>query len=150
MAQCLVLNECEIDDPGIEALVDGLVRCRHLRRLHLCEHPSITARGWRVLSTLLENQNLALRLLSIARNDIDDESAISFANVLSRNNTLETLYLDSSGITSEGWDAFAKVLCDTSSVNSTYLSNHTLHTLTEMRNFSAWWEPLHPLHWRVT
>ena len=31
------------------------------------------------------------------------------------------------GITSKGWAAFSKVLCDTSTVNSTFLSNHRLH-----------------------
>ena len=32
-------------------------------------------------------------------------------------------------ITNVGWQAFSKVLCDTSSVNVTFLSNHTLYYL---------------------
>ena len=32
----------------------------------------------------------------------------------------------SSSITAKGWAAFSKLLCDTSSVNNTNLSNHTL------------------------
>ena len=32
-------------------------------------------------------------------------------------------------MTSRGWAAFSKLLCDTTSVNNTYLSNHTLETI---------------------
>ena len=33
------------------------------------------------------------------------------------------------GITREGWAPFSKLLCNTSSINNTYLSNHTLEKI---------------------
>ena len=40
------------------------------------------------------------------------------------------LFLDSNpNITSKGWAAFSTVLCDATSANSTFLSNHTLQSL---------------------
>jgi len=45
------------------------------------------------------------------------------------NSTLKVLLLSGSGITPEGWAPFLKLLCDTSSVNNTYHSNHTLETI---------------------
>ena len=52
-----------------------------------------------------------------------------FANALASNRKLKTLDLCDNGITAEGWSSFSKVLCDTSSVNNTFLSNHTLESL---------------------
>ena len=43
---------------------------------------------------------------------------------------MHILYLDNNpSITHIGWQAFSKVLCDTTSVNATFLSNHTLRSL---------------------
>ena len=39
---------------------------------------------------------------------------------------LERLSLDNNPITAKGWEALSKILCDTTSVNATFLSNHTL------------------------
>ena len=44
-------------------------------------------------------------------------------DALSSNSSLETMNLDHNGIR---WLRLCKLLCDTSSVNKTYLSNHTL------------------------
>lgn len=42
---------------------------------------------------------------------------------------LRNLILHGHEITDRIWGAFSNILCDNSSVQSTYLSNHTLHTL---------------------
>ena len=43
---------------------------------------------------------------------------------------MHILYLDNNPSTTHiGWQAFSKVLCDTTSVNATFLSNHTLRSL---------------------
>jgi hypothetical protein len=54
------------------------------------------------------------------------EVAIMFANALVNNCTLKTLQIDTADIISDGWATFSKLLCDTSSINNTFLSNHTL------------------------
>ena len=62
-------------------------------------------------------------------NNIGDEGALIFANALATNRKLKTLIFTDNGITAEGWSSFSKVLCDTSSINNTFLSNHTLESL---------------------
>ena len=62
---------------------------------------------------------------------VDDESAEILANGLINNCKLKRLRLVGHAITAEGWKCFSKVLCDTTSVNKTYLSNHTLHVIDE-------------------
>lgn len=119
-----------IDDAGVEALVDGLAHCRGLQELNLSGNPAITIRGLRALAALLEDPNSSLQELDLSKCGIKDDGAIIVANALANNSMLETLHLDSDeDISSEGWDAFFNVLCDTSSVNSTFLSNHTLWIL---------------------
>ncbi len=64
---------------------------------------------------------------------IGDEGAAAFAQGLSKNKTLTHLWFDPSdcGMTSTGWQSFVTLLCDTTSINNTYLSNHTLELIGE-------------------
>ena len=53
---------------------------------------------------------------------------MTLANALARNTKLGSLHLDDNdAITESGWEAFSQVMCDTSSINETYVSNHTLN-----------------------
>ena len=60
--------------------------------------------------------------------NIGDEGAEALADGLMGNTTLKHLVLtpNSAGITNTGWAAFSRLLCDTSSINNTFRSNHTL------------------------
>jgi len=151
-----LLGNNNIDDDGIELLLPAL-RGHTLQELYLGHNRSITIKGWKKVSTLLEMpdtnletlnisfndvgdnearifanalaNNTTLKTLNIASNNIGDEGALVFAKIcaLVNNSTLETLVLHGNGIiTTEGWAPFSNLLCDTSSVNRTYLSNHTL------------------------
>ena len=123
----LYLSRNDIGDEGIEALVPALTNCNHLKELYLIGNPSITTKGWQSLATMLEAPNSNLQELYISQNNIDDEAAATFANALANNQTLHTLHLDHNpSITAVGWQALSKILCNTSSVNATFLSNHTL------------------------
>ena len=129
--QCLFISNNEINDGGIEALVPVLATCSHLKELHLCNNPFITTRGWQSLATILEAPNSNLGVLYLVNNNIDDEAVATFAKALTTNNKLHKIFLDNiPTITAVGWqESFSKVLCDASSVNSTFLSNHTIHYL---------------------
>ena len=81
------------------------------------------------LAALLEHPHCNLDRVYLSNNNIGDEGAIIFANALASNRNLKTLNLYRNDITAEGWSCFSKVLCDTSSVNNTFLSNHTLEKL---------------------
>jgi hypothetical protein len=55
---------------------------------------------------------------------------MSIADALAKNKQLKRLYIDlNHGITSNGVAASTHLMCNTSSVLSTYHSNHTLGTL---------------------
>ena len=123
----LDLRNNDIDDEGVIALVGALTN-RNLCVLDLSSN-RITARGWQNLASLLQNPNCNLVKLDLGSNNVGDEGALIFANALASNRKLEVLDLSSSGITTLGWFGFSKVLCDTSSINNTYRSNHTLEGL---------------------
>ena len=125
--QNLYLSNNDIGDEGIEALVPALTTCSHLKQLHLCDSPLITTRGWQRFATILEASNSNLEELYIYRNNVDDDAVASFASALTNNNMLYKLDLDDNlSITAVGWQALSNPLCNTSSVNATFLSNHTL------------------------
>ena len=124
----LSLCDNDIDDEGVETLVGGLVTNKKLRSLGLSYNRNITARGCQSLAVLLENPS-NLEELRLAGNTVGDEGARIFANALATNRKLKTLYLHNYGLTAEAWTTFSKVLCDATSVNSTFLSNHALASL---------------------
>jgi hypothetical protein len=70
-----------------------------------------------------------LEKLYLIGNNVGDKGALIFAHALATNRKLKELSLWNSGTTNEGLSGFSKVLCDTSSVNNTYLSNHTFESL---------------------
>ena len=82
---------------------------------------------------LLRDPNGNLKRLNLDRNNrINDNCATILADTLKGNNKLKRLkFSRNNTITGRGWDAFSQVLClcDTSSVNNTFLSNHTLKNL---------------------
>ena len=132
----LDLSYMDIDDEAVEALVGGLTNS-NLRVLGLSGN-GITSRGCRSLAAMLEHPNSNLEELYLYDNNIGDERAPILANSLARNCKLKILDLRFSGITAEGWFGFKTVLCDTSSISSTFLSNHTLIGL----GFTAYPNPL--------
>jgi len=128
--ETLDLRNNELDDESIHALVPGLMICSHLQTIILNNLPSITTKGWQQLASILESPNSNLEKLDISDNNVDDQAVASFVGSLVNNHTLTTLNIDNNkSITGEGLKVFSKLLCDTSSVNSTYLSNHTLDYL---------------------
>jgi len=124
----LNLNGSNIDDEGVEALAHAINGSK-LADLTLSDNPTITIRGWKTLSTLFEMPDCDLEKLTVESNNIGDEGALIFANALRGNIKLKTLDLSGNGIADEGWARFSRLLCDTSSINNTYLSNHTLRDL---------------------
>jgi len=131
----LNLGRNNIDDEGLD-LVDALANGNNIQELCLPYNRSITIRGWKRVASLLEMHDSKLQKLFLNGNNMKDEEALVFANALANNSTLRRLDLDCHGsITDEGWAPFRKLLCDGSSVNKTYLSNHTLEQL----NFRCVW-----------
>eukprot|EP00985_Skeletonema_marinoi_P022406 scaffold14302_cov141-Skeletonema_marinoi.AAC.3 len=131
----LSLRSCGIDDEGLQALANGATN--HCKDLDLSENDSITVLGLRRLSTSLQSESCRLEKLDLGWMDIGDDGAEVLARGLIGNKVLIRMHLcgegegedDDIAITPAGWSAFSPVLCDTSSVNNTYLSNHTIQEL---------------------
>lgn len=121
----LYLSNNAIDDEGIHALVPDLCNSNNLQELSISD--PITAMGLRSLSPFLQSDGCRLRYLS-GRLRLSNEEAAALADALKGNKSITTLNLRGSqrNMTYTDWSAFSKLLCDTSSINNTYLSNHTL------------------------
>ena len=128
----LRLRECDINDEGLQALCVGATN--HCKDLDLSENDSITPLGLRYLSTSLQSVSCRLENLYLCFMNIGDDGAELLARGLISNKSLRCLhfrgeYEDDISITRAGWSTFSAVLCDTSTVNNTYLSNHTVQEL---------------------
>ena len=131
----LNLSNSSITDEGLQSFVEGTENFCSLTRLDLSHNRSITANGLTSLSSLLRAEHCSLRALVLNGVHIDDEGAAVLANGLVGNKSLTALEFSStdSGITARGWATFRRLLCDTSSMNNTYLSNHALERIGEYR-----------------
>jgi len=122
----LNLNCNDIDDAGVAVLTYALMHNSMLQTLCLCGNTGITTRGLQTLSTLLQTPNFNLEKLNLSHNNFGDDGALIFANALANNCKLKTLWIWGIIMTAKGWLAFSNLLYANSSVNKTFLSNHTL------------------------
>ena len=113
-----------IDDEGIEALVPELKKTA-LEDVAIGS-VRITIRGWKSFATLLECPNSNLTTLRISHSNLDDQVVAAFAKALTSNRKLRRLNLHGLQTSANGEQLFSNTLCDTSSVNATFMSNHTL------------------------
>ena len=130
----LYLWDNNINDAAVTSMVDALNGIESLSRLDLSDNPSVSPAGLIALSTLLQHPNSSLKDLTISTDDetpnINDEVAMSYANALVNNKSITTLDFggeDNNTLTAVGWDALANVLCNKTSIESIYSSNHTLY-----------------------
>ncbi len=138
--EVLNLHSNFIDDEGLQALVSGMMNCHSLKQLDIGGDRSITAAGLRSLSPLLQSESHhSLEILSLYDTNLGDDGAITLAEGLRGNKSLKQLYFDVNvaRMTSVGWSVFSKLLCDTSTINSTNLSHHTLTNLGGYMNGGA-------------
>ena len=133
MLQELRLHENRFGDEELTHLTNSLSSNCVLRHLDLHYIIAITASGWRTFSAALRCPNSALAKLDLRFNSmIDNNVLVSFANSLAHNNKLKELFLDydeDDGVTITNWDALSNVLCNKSSINATFNSNHTLQRM---------------------
>jgi hypothetical protein len=125
----LDVSRNSIDDEGAAALVDVLATMRDFHTLHLRDSNS-TAIGLHAFTQLLlPSSNVTT--LDLGKNDFNDEVINDFADMLANNSTL------SDEVTDRSWAALSHTLCNKSSIENTYSSNHTLHTLEKFDDVRA-------------
>ena len=95
--------------------------------------------GCQALATLLEDPNCNLLTLDIHHNHINNEGAIAIINGLANNKTLKDLDMSQNQMDNENevQEAFVKLLCNTTSINSIHSSNHTLTDLKIQGNIAT-------------
>ena len=125
------ISSCRINDDIVMNIVQAVKKNSHchLKKLDLHDN-NIGSKGViTIVNTLLKHPN-NIKVLALNNNHIDNLGAIAIAETLSTNHTLEAAYLDENNeISKDGWNAFTRVLCNPSSLNDTYLSNHTFHMI---------------------
>jgi len=123
----LTLNNINAEE--LELLVEAIREHTTLENLDLIGN-SIGNGGCEVLGTLIEDPTCNLRKLELEDNSIGIEGAIIFANSLQNNTKLKELDLYNNPInSSDVQGVFSGLLCNKSSLNDTYSSNHTLERL---------------------
>jgi len=129
----LDLDENSIDDEAVEHLTQALMARRNQIKLLSIQSRQITIKGWKLLSAILSMPKTKLETLDLSGrfNAIGDEELVIFVDALGNNQNLKTLRLsrENNRITAEGWKYLSTLLCDTSSVNNTYSSNHTISSI---------------------
>jgi hypothetical protein len=104
----------------------GRLNPPELSLLYLDES-NIGSEGCLEVAKVLKNRKQTLKEVFLENCKIDDEGIQSLAEALEGNDVLEELHLnDDDDFTSVGWDHIAEAECNTSSIEATYLSNHTL------------------------
>jgi Ran GTPase-activating protein (RanGAP) involved in mRNA processing and transport len=126
--QRLHLQENDLEDFDVSYLVNSLASNHTSRCLDMYWNHQVTSLGWRTFSAILQNSSSSLQKIDLRQNIIDDDTLSSLAHSLMRNTKLKELLLDEhlGSITITGWDAISNVLCDKSSIDATFNSNHTL------------------------
>jgi len=136
------LHTLNISNNGIvgESLQRGLLPYRKLRCLDISwNNLSVNDfDGYQALATLLEDPKCNLEELYLKGSNILGETRTGrtggerlndFATAMTKNRTLRTLDLGDNSINAAGWTLFSDVLCNTSSINNIFNSNHTLRQL---------------------
>ena len=132
----LLLRDNDIDDKGLMALTEGMANNCSITKLDLSRNGRITPEG---LKNLLRSGRSCLKELELWGIRIGDDGAKVLADELVGNTTLERLYFcpGYSNIRAKGWKAFSRLLCDGSSVNDTYASNHTISNICSQHSLGA-------------
>ena len=117
---------CNVTDEKLVVIVEAVRVCRSLEKLELSTTYSIgsTLHSCEILAGLLTDTNCNLESLALRNNEIDNEGVTVIANSLSNNTKLQNLDLYNNHF--DTTTSFSRLVCDTSSINSTYYSNHTL------------------------
>lgn len=126
----LSIESCNLDDEKIAVIANALVNNSTLNDLGLNRNDSISVHGWQSFSACLRSPISALQRIGVYYCNLTDEIMIGFAEALTRNTCLKVLAgCFNENITDRSWDAFNSIVCNTSSIEATLDSNHTLQSV---------------------
>ncbi|EJK66526.1 hypothetical protein THAOC_12552 [Thalassiosira oceanica] len=146
----LRLESNRITDNGLDMLIRGLpdsfsrlelsgnqitlaqqLPLLRFEKLGLSRNP-LSPGAPQVVAASLVNPGCRLKSLELTYTNIGDEGAAILAESLRSNRKvveMQLAYCNVTNITETGWNEFLSTLCDTSSIDATHGSNHTLQAL---------------------
>ena len=122
------LYNCNINDDQLGRITESVSEHRLLENVKFGNN-RISATGCEAIAKLLRDPNCSLDTLVLSNNLIDDVGAAIIISSLNNNTKLQSIYLEGNQIDRSIQNAFLGLICNTSSINSTYLSNHTLEII---------------------
>jgi hypothetical protein len=128
----LRIETFEIYDRELICLGAALIFNQSVKHLDLSESLfDISTRGWKEFSMCLRSHHSALEELNLWGCEVTNDGAIEIVTALAENSRLTTLHLSPRGssFSEQVWQYLECLLCDTTSIEGTFFSNHTLHTL---------------------
>jgi len=102
--------------------------CPDLEELNL-QDTNIGHRSCDPLASLLRNPSSRLSSLDLWSCSMDDDCAVILADALRHNKSLQFMSLGRNNFTAKGRKAFSTLLCNKSSIEERFSSNHTLECL---------------------
>jgi Ran GTPase-activating protein (RanGAP) involved in mRNA processing and transport len=125
--EALDLSYNFIDHSGAAVLVHLLASMTNLHTLFLRGN-DFGVHELREYTRFLQPTSM-VTTLDLAENHFNDEVVIEFAEAIAKNTILEILIIGGAEVTDRSWAALSCALCDESSIETMYSSNHTLHTI---------------------
>jgi len=119
---------CQITNEHLLPIIEAIRGRKSLEQLSFYGN-SIGNAGCEAIATLLADPNCSITNFDLRENSIGNEGAVMISNGSMKSNIkVRRLFLHANPINNVQ-DAFSHVLCNASSVSSTYSSNHTLKYL---------------------
>jgi hypothetical protein len=118
-----------ITGDGLAALTNALVNNRSLNAINLSLIGGVSEAGWTAFSVVLRNPESVLEVIDLSCNSVNDEVMQSFSDALVNNTKLKEFNVRMTSISSNGFAAFTHLLCNSTSILTTYQSNHTIEEL---------------------
>ncbi|KAL3794301.1 hypothetical protein HJC23_012426 [Cyclotella cryptica] len=119
-----------INDDVISSLAEVLIEKKNtIKEVNLGRFPEVTSTGWSVLYSAFLAPMPNLTEVYIGNESFAGINMDPFWNGLCNKPSLRVLILSWAHLSTVGWDAFSKVLCDNSSLHAIQHSNHTLRQI---------------------
>ena len=132
LSMCIIINDDQtwsyINDGQLLPIVEAVRGHRSLKILDL-NNNRIGNAGCETIATLLRDSNSNINHIDLRNNDIDNEGVTTLANALLNNTKLRIFNLHGNPVDQDVVDNFNKLLCNVSSIDSIYSSNHILENL---------------------
>ena len=132
----LSLSFNSVGNEGVPSMVDALSGISSLTKLKLANQygkEDITNSSWSTFSSLLGKSSLVTLSIDVG---VDEEVKACLASELANGSTLQTLILGGYSV-SKGLGVLENVLCNKTSIDSLYTSNHTLQEVLEKSRYAA-------------